>query len=77
MCIGYAREIRAWLCDDMQNQRDEMMHAWSTAFEQSSDAPDASFKLSSFKLQPNADVFGAVDEYAKEHVASLRAVRVT
>lgn len=53
MCMGYARETRAWFCSDLQNQRDDMMHAWSMAFEQSSDELGTPFR--SLPLASNPD----------------------
>lgn len=34
MCMGYAKEIKAWVCQTEQNQRDEAMVAWGEAFTQ-------------------------------------------
>jgi len=46
MCIGYAKEISAWVCDEARSQREVMMDAWSRAFEESVDESDSS--VSSF-----------------------------
>lgn len=42
MCMGYAKEIRAWVCDEARSQREIMMDAWSRAFEDSVDEFDLS-----------------------------------
>lgn len=52
MCMGYVQEIRAWVCDDFQRQRDEMMPSWSMAFKESTDQPKESSRLQSNSLQP-------------------------
>lgn len=33
MCMGYAKEIRAWVCEEAGSQRENMMNAWGQAFE--------------------------------------------
>ena len=38
MCMGYAKEIKAWLCDDALSRRDVMMEVWSLAFDNSDEA---------------------------------------
>lgn len=35
MCMGYAKEIRAWVCEDAGSERESMMAAWGRAFEAS------------------------------------------
>lgn len=40
MCMGYAKEIRAWVCEEAGSQRESMMAAWGRAFEESFDASD-------------------------------------
>lgn len=45
MCIGYAKEISAWVCDEARSQREVMMDAWSRAFEESVDESDPSVNL--------------------------------
>lgn len=35
MCMGYAKEIRAWVCEEAGNQRESVMAAWGGAFEES------------------------------------------
>jgi hypothetical protein len=37
MCMGYAKEFRAWACEEAGSQRDSMMAAWGRAFEESFD----------------------------------------
>lgn len=32
MCTAYAKEIRAWVCDEALSQRERMMDAWGQAF---------------------------------------------
>lgn len=34
MCMGYAKEIKAWVCQTEQNQREEAMLVWGEAFTQ-------------------------------------------
>lgn len=29
MCMGFAKEIKAWVCVTEQNQRDGMLQAWA------------------------------------------------
>ena len=40
MCTGYAKEIRAWVCEEAGSQRESMMAAWGRAFEASPDESD-------------------------------------
>lgn len=42
MCMGYAKEIKAWVCQTEQNQRDEAMVAWGEAFSQDTTFENAS-----------------------------------
>jgi len=42
MCIGYAKEISAWVCDEARSQREVMMDAWSRAFEDADDESESS-----------------------------------
>lgn len=42
MCMGYAKEIKAWVCQTEQNQRDEAMVAWGEAFTQDTTSEKAS-----------------------------------
>lgn len=37
MCMGYAKEINAWVCDQTRSRREIMMDAWSRAFVESDD----------------------------------------
>jgi hypothetical protein len=77
MCMGYTQEIRAWICNEMQNQRHEMLQAWSTAFEQSGDTLDAPFKSFAFQVaEEYGDICDVIGECAEEHVA-LSTVRPT
>lgn len=34
MCTGYAKEIKAWVCQTEQNQREVVMQVWGEAFTQ-------------------------------------------
>jgi hypothetical protein len=45
MCMGYAKEISAWVCDEARSQRELMMDAWSRAFEESVDESDSSISI--------------------------------
>ena len=56
MCMGYASEIRAWMCEEAGSQRESMMAAWGRAFEESFDASDrpASFPPGSVAVMPEA-----------------------
>jgi|GEM_PF-1392843 len=40
MCMGYAKEIRAWVGEEAGSQRESMMAAWGRAFEESSHESD-------------------------------------
>lgn len=59
MCMGYAKEIRAWVCDEAGSQREVMMDAWSRAFEDSEDATELSVSF----LPPDS----AVTAYGIQH----------
>lgn len=39
MCMGYARDICAWMKSDDQHQRETALGAWSLAFKDFSDLP--------------------------------------
>lgn len=56
MCMGYAKEIRAWVCEEAGSQREFMMAAWGRAFEESFDAsdPPAPFPSGSVAVVPEA-----------------------
>lgn len=56
MCMGYAKEIRAWVCEEAGSQRESMMAAWGCAFEESFDAsdPPAPFPTGSVAVRPEA-----------------------
>ena len=60
MCMGYAKEIRAWVCDEARSQREIMMDAWSRVFEDSVDESDlpASFPPIKSALAPEGLVAG-------------------
>ena len=32
MCAGYAKEIQAWLCNDVEQARENAIENWSEAF---------------------------------------------
>ncbi len=32
MCMGFAKDIKAWVCVTEQNERDAMMQAWAETF---------------------------------------------
>lgn len=40
MCMGYAKEISAWVCDEARNQREVMMGAWGQAFDEAENETD-------------------------------------
>ena len=54
MCMGYAKEIRAWECEEAGSQREFMMAAWGRAFEEPFDAsdPPAPFPPGSVAVMP-------------------------
>ena len=56
MCMGYAREIRAWVCEEAGSQRETMMATWGRAFEESFDEsdPPAHFPPGSSAVMPEA-----------------------
>jgi len=54
MCMGYANEIKAWVCDEARTQREAMMDAWGSAFEAMADElkarPDAAYRAPAFNM---------------------------
>lgn len=54
MCMGYAKEIRAWVCEEAGSQRESVMAAWGRAFEESSNEsdPPASFPPGTVAVMP-------------------------
>lgn len=48
MCMGYAKEIKAWVCQSEQNQREEAMLVWGEAFAQDT-APEKAREMSFVK----------------------------
>jgi hypothetical protein len=40
MCMGYAKEISTWVCDEARSQREVMLGAWSQVFEESANETD-------------------------------------
>ena len=56
MCMGYEKEIRAWVCEEAGSQREFMMAAWGRAFEESFDEsdPPAHFPPGSSAVMPEA-----------------------
>lgn len=56
MCMGYAKEIRAWVCEETGSQREFMMAAWGRAFEESFDEldPPTPFPPGSVAVMPEA-----------------------
>ena len=45
MCMGYAKEISAWVCDDARNQREVMLCEWGQAFDEADDTADSSIAV--------------------------------
>jgi len=41
MCTGYAKEIKAWVCQTELNQREEAMLVWGAAFAQDTEPAKA------------------------------------
>lgn len=39
MCMGFAKDIKAWVCMTEQNERDAMMQAWAETFADQDDLP--------------------------------------
>jgi len=42
MCMGYAKEIRAWVCDDARTRNDLMMQAWGRVLMEPDGQPETS-----------------------------------
>lgn len=55
MCMGFAKDIKAWVCMTKQNERDAMMQAWAETFADQDDLP-LSQQGDADHLQPGAMV---------------------
>lgn len=53
MCMGFAREIKAWVCMTEQNERDAMLQAWAETFAAADDTPPLTPAAAAGKPEPS------------------------